>query len=47
MSGKKAECPNCGSFDLDEKFSTYAVKAGSGWRGEQWAGKGCGAGGGT
>lgn len=37
-----AECPNCGSSDLDLKFSSYAVH-GSGWRGAQWEGKSCAA----
>jgi len=46
MGSQKAACPNCGSANLEEKFSTYAVRAeaGSGWRGEQWKG-GCGGGG--
>ncbi|MGZ4813900.1 MAG: FmdB family zinc ribbon protein [Terriglobales bacterium] len=44
MGSQKATCPNCGSGDLQDKFSTYAVRAsGSGWRGEQWSGGGCGA----
>ncbi len=49
MGGKKAVCPDCGSKDLEQKFSTYAVKnaQGSGWRGEQWRGGGCGTAGGT
>jgi len=41
---QKAACPACGGTDLEDKFSTYAVRAtaGSGWRGEQWSGGGCG-----
>ncbi len=42
-----AECPNCGSGDLDQKFSTYSVGGGAGWRGAQWQGGGCGASGAT
>lgn len=45
MGSQKASCPGCGSTDLQDKFSTYAVRAtgGSGWRGQQFAGGGCGA----
>jgi len=48
MGSQQATCPNCGSGDLEDKFSTYAVRGagGSGWRGEQFAG-GCGRAGGT
>jgi putative FmdB family regulatory protein len=46
MGSQKAACPNCGSGELEDKFSTYAVRAatGTGVRGEQWKG-GCGGGG--
>jgi len=49
MGSQKAICPDCGSDDLDQKFSTYAVKnSGSGWRAEQWnRGGNCGAAGAT
>jgi putative FmdB family regulatory protein len=45
LGSQKASCPHCGSHDLQDKFSTYAVRAtgGSGWRGQQFAGGGCGA----
>jgi putative FmdB family regulatory protein len=48
MGGRKASCPHCGSGDLEDKFSTYSVGAGRGWRGAQWqGGSACGASGGT
>ena len=49
MGSQKASCPHCGSSDLQDKFSTYAVRAtsGSGWRGQQYAGGGCGQAGGA
>ena len=44
MGSQKATCPGCGSSDLEDKFSTYAVRAtGSGSRGQQFSGGGCGA----
>jgi putative FmdB family regulatory protein len=27
MGSQKAACPDCGSKDLEDKFSTYAVRA--------------------
>jgi putative FmdB family regulatory protein len=47
MGSQKAVCPNCGSGSLDEKFSTYSVATGSGWRGAQSSGGNCGAAGAT
>jgi putative FmdB family regulatory protein len=45
MGSKKATCPECGGTDLEDKFSTYAVRStGGGWRGQQFSGGGCGAG---
>jgi putative FmdB family regulatory protein len=46
MGSQTAACPNCGSGDLEQKFSAYSV--GAGWRGAQWSGTGsCGASGAT
>ena len=47
MGNQHATCPNCGSSDLEDKFSTYSVGGGSGWRGAQWQGGNCGTSGGT
>jgi putative FmdB family regulatory protein len=30
MGSQKAACPDCGSADLEDKFSTYAVRATAG-----------------
>ncbi len=45
MGSQKASCPKCGAHELEDKFSTYAVRAtaGGGWRGQQFTSGGCGA----